>query len=140
MLDSNTYRLQFHHFGLAVRKPERAINFLADLSYQIGPRLYDDLQNVNLIMCGHLSMPDVELIYPTDSPGPLDKWLADHAQVIYHLCYTSENLEWTLTHLREKHRVLTISPPKPAILFEYRKVSFYQIQGFGMIEILEYSG
>jgi hypothetical protein len=137
VVDSNLFRLQFHHFGLAVRQPQRAIIFLTDLSYQIGQVTYDNLQNVNLVMCKHLSMPDVELIYPANSPGPLDTWLRDHTQIIYHICYTCEDLDWTLAQLRERHRILTISPPKPAILFDSQKVSFYQIQGFGIVEILE---
>jgi hypothetical protein len=137
MTDKNSFGLMFHHFGLAVRKPERATQFLMDLNYSIGQVTYDDLQNVNLIMCEHHQMPDVELIYPANTPGPLDNWLKEQSQVIYHLCYTCCDLIWTLEQLRENHRVITISPPKPAILFNYQQVSFYQIQGFGIIEIIE---
>ena len=139
MLSSNPFGLEFHHFGLAVRKPQKAIRFLTDLNYQIGSETYDDLQNVHLRMGEHASMPDVELIYPADSSGPLDEWLTDHAQIIYHLCYVSENVEQTVAKLRQKHRIITISPPKPAILFNFQKVSFYQIHGFGLVEILEHT-
>ncbi|QUY43028.1 VOC family protein [Acaryochloris marina] len=137
MISSNPFGLEFHHFGLAVRKPQKAIHFLRDLDYQIGPETYDELQNVNLRMGEHSSMPDIELIYPTDSPGPLDEWLTDYAQIIYHLCYVSENVEQTIDKLRQEHRIITISPPKPAILFNFQNVSFYQIHGFGLVEILE---
>jgi hypothetical protein len=30
-----------------------------------------------------------------------------------------------------------LSPPQPAVLFGGRKVSFYSVAGFGVIEILE---
>jgi hypothetical protein len=139
VLESNLFGLEFHHFGLAVRKSEKAVQFLRNLNYTIGPSIYDVLQNVNLLMCVHQSMPDVELIYPADSPGPLDNWLRDYNQIIYHLCYTCNDLDWTLTQLRDAHRVITLLPPKPAILFEYQKVSFYQVQGCGSIEIIENS-
>lgn len=137
MRESNDFGLAFHHFGLAVRKSEKAIKFLSDLEYTIGSSTYDELQNVNLVMCTHPVMPDVELIYPADSPGPLDSWLKDQTEIIYHLCYTCDDLEWTLEQIRIRHRLITVSPPKPAILFDYQKVSFYRVQGFGMIEIIE---
>jgi Glyoxalase/Bleomycin resistance protein/Dioxygenase superfamily len=139
MAETNQFVLEFHHFGLAVRKSDKAIAFLANLNYSIGNSIYDELQNVNLIMCCHQIMPDVELIYPSESPGPLDGWLKEQSEIIYHLCYTCLDLEFTLTQLRAKHRVMTISAPKPAILFGDRKVSFYKVQGFGIIEILENS-
>jgi hypothetical protein len=139
MSDVNLFGLTFHHFGLAVRKQDRAIFFLRDLNYRIGQRIYDELQNVNLIMCEHDQMPDVELIYPADSPGPLDNWLRDQHSIIYHLCYTCDNLDLTLSRLRDRHRIITISPPKSAILFDYKLVSFYQVHGFGIIEIIENS-
>jgi hypothetical protein len=35
------------------------------------------------------------------------------------------------------HRTMVVSPPKPAVLFDYRPVSFYMVRGFGLIEIIE---
>jgi len=37
-------------------------------------------------------------------------------------------------------RVLCISDPKPSVLFGGRNVSFYQIDGVGMVEMLEQNG
>jgi Glyoxalase/Bleomycin resistance protein/Dioxygenase superfamily len=137
MTEINKFGLDFHHFGLAVAKPEKAVLFLKDLHYNVGDSIYDDLQNVNLIMCNHENMPNVELIYPANKPGPLDIWLKDNSEIIYHLCYSCTDLELTLKQLRLKHRVMTVSAPKPAILFSGERVSFYKVQGFGIIEILE---
>jgi methylmalonyl-CoA/ethylmalonyl-CoA epimerase len=137
MLDVNIFGISFHHFGLAVSKPEKAISFLNNLNYKIGDSTYDEIQNVNLVMCNHTTMPDVEVIYPALSPGPLDRWLKENSEIIYHLCFSSQNLDFTLSKIRAKHRLITISDPKPAILFGNKKVSFYKVQGFGIIEILE---
>jgi methylmalonyl-CoA/ethylmalonyl-CoA epimerase len=58
--------------------------------------------------------------------------------VIYHVCYTTDNLGSALAGLEKAGtRVICASPPKPAILFGGRKVSFYNVAGIGLIEILE---
>jgi Glyoxalase/Bleomycin resistance protein/Dioxygenase superfamily len=129
--------LSFHHFGLAVQKVDRAVSFLQDLGYQIGTSTYDPLQNVNLMMGKHQSMPDVEIIYPADTAGPLDNMLKANPENIYHICYVTMNLEMSLEAMKVKHRVMMIAKPQPAILFGGDPVSFYKVQGFGIIEILE---
>jgi hypothetical protein len=133
-----SYGLSFHHFGLAVTAPEKAISFLKGLNYSIGETIYDELQNVNLIMCKSETMPDVEVIYRADTPGPLDSILKSFREVIYHLCYTTADLQDTLKRMRDDmHRIIDISPPKRGVLFSGKMVSFYQVVGFGIIEIIE---
>lgn len=132
--------LVFHHFGLAVKDEEPAIQFLNDLDYSIGGKIFDPLQNVNLRMCSHLTMPSVEVIMPADGKSPIDTIIAKHGTSIYHLCYTSLNVEQSLAFLEQKgHRILPISPPQKAILFNNQCVSFYNILGFGIIEIIDTS-
>ena len=36
-------------------------------------------------------------------------------------------------------RVMTVAAPKPAVLFDGKIVGFYQVKGFGLIEIVEES-
>jgi hypothetical protein len=132
------YGLRFHHFGLAVKQPEMAMNFLAGLGYRIGPTYRDTEQEVHLMLATRRGMPAVEVIYPTEKPGPLDSILKSKDSMVYHLCYTSENRSESLRLLKaQNNRVFLLSSPRPAILFGGRKVSFYVIAGFGVIEILE---
>ena len=134
----NRFGLSFHHFGLAVSKPEKAINFLQNMGYKIGEQVFDELQNVNLIMCSGNEMPDVELIFPADTKGPLDKMLTDRNEMIYHICYSTSSIKEAVEQMREAGiRLMLMSPPKPAILFDNHLVSFYQAVGFGLIEFLE---
>lgn len=66
--------------------------------------------------------------------------LAQQPQLVYHLCFRSDNLVATLASLKaEGQRVMVVSPPKPAVLFGGRPVSFHMVRGFGLIEILEIS-
>ena len=131
------YGLKFHHWGLATKKSEKAVNFLKGLGYSISNSVFDPVQNVNLIMCTHPAMPDIEIIYPAKTSGHLDIILKDNSESFYHICYTCKNLSDSLEIIRAENRVITISERTPAILFSDKFVSFYLVAGFGIIEILE---
>lgn len=131
-------RLAFHHLGMAVRSPVETIKVLQVLGYSISSKVYDPLQKVNLIMCNHTAMPAVELIYSDDVENPvLEDVLKHKNESIYHICYEVEDIEETIKLLKKEFRVLLISKPKPAILFENRLVAFYFIKNFGVIELLK---
>lgn len=135
---SPRYGLKFHHLGLAVKNPDAAIHFLSGLGYEIGPTHRDPLQNVYLLLCRRRGMPAVEIIFPTETPGPLAPILKASASMIYHICYESRDREKSLRALEaDQNRVLLVSSARPAVLFGGRKVSFYMVPGFGLFEILE---
>jgi methylmalonyl-CoA/ethylmalonyl-CoA epimerase len=131
--------LVFHHFGLAALRPDEAMAFLASLGYRIGERVFDPAQNVHLAMGAHETEPAVEIIWPGETKGPLHGLAERHpAGVIYHVCYSTDDLASALAGLEKAGlRVLCVSPPKPAPLFGGRKVSFYQVRGIGLMEILQ---
>ena len=131
--------LAFHHFGLAVRRPEEARMFLTAQGYVLGPNIFDHAQNVNLQMGSHPNHPAVEIIWPGPTPGPVNK--LNHrcpAGIIYHLCYETNDLAGALDRLAASGlQPVCISPPTPAPLFGGRNVSFSNVPGMGLIEILE---
>ena len=136
----NKWGLAFHHLGLAAKDPKAAAHFLTGLGYRIGQMVYDPLQNVHLAMCAHDHMPEVEIISPADGPGPLDKLLSSHRDgLVYHMCYTSDDLDSSLDALEsdERFSVRSIARPTEAILFGGKRVSFYLIEGVGVIEIID---
>ncbi len=133
----NSYGLEFHHFGLAVKSPDAAFRYLSDLGYRAGSSCYDPLQKVNLAMRHHDRMPDVEVIWPGQEPSPIDRMLKQSNSMIYHLCYTSENIEGSLAALELAGlEVLPLGMAQPAPLFHGIEVSFYSITGVGIIEII----
>jgi methylmalonyl-CoA/ethylmalonyl-CoA epimerase len=136
---SKNPHLKFHHFGLAVRRPDEARIFVTTLGYRLGDSVFDPAQNVHLQLCTHDTHPTVEIIWPGDTGGPIDKLAQRHASgIIYHVCYETENLEAALAVFNgAKLRVVCISPPTHAPLFGGRSVSFYNIVGIGLIEILQ---
>ena len=134
------FGLRFHHLGLAVREPAKATNFLVALGYRIGERVFDPHQNVNLIMCDHDAMPAVEIICPGDTPGPVDKLTDKHRDgLVYHMCFETDSLASTLAAIKEKSAfwMVCAQPPKPAVLFGGKPVSFYVVSGVGLIEIID---
>jgi hypothetical protein len=134
----NSFGVQFHHFGLAVRSPERAFAYLRALGYSDGEAIYDPLQKVNLALCRHSEMPDVELIWPADGPSPLDNLIRrGGGSMIYHLCYTTRDPAASIVAMEAAGlEVMPVSPPQPAVLFGGREVSFFSILDVGMIELI----
>ncbi len=133
------FGLQFHHFGLAVKDSSFALKFLTGLGYRQERQVFDPLQNVNLILYRHGTMPDVEVVYPAAADaGPVDGLLARRPEgIIYHLCYTSSDVTESLAAIEKAGlRPFEVVPPKPAILFDGKLVSFYMVTGVGLIEIM----
>ena len=132
------FGLAFDHLGLATQNPGKAIAFLSGLGYAVAESIYDPLQKVNLVMCTSDQMPAVEVISPADEPGPLSAVLAGRSETFYHMCYRSRDLAASLLAMKESGlRLALVVPPKPAVLFGGKPVSFHMIRGFGMIEIIE---
>lgn len=138
-MTGSDFGLEFHHFGLAAKKPDAAVKFLAALGYRTDASTFDPLQNVNLMMCHHSSMPAVEIIWPASDRGPVDSLLAKHTGgLVYHLCFTATSIAESLARMAEAGiQPFEIAPPKPAVLFGGANVSFYMIPGMGVIEIIE---
>ncbi len=135
----NSYGVTFHHLGLATKQPELARVMLTGLGYGIGKTVFDPEQNVNLALCEAEGMPAVEMIFPATDASPLDGLLATHSSgLVYHLCFVTRDLPAALRSIEASGlNAFCVQKPKPAILFRMQPVSFYLVNGFGLIEILE---
>jgi methylmalonyl-CoA/ethylmalonyl-CoA epimerase len=131
--------LTFHHLGLAVKDDGQALTMLGALGYAAGERVLDPLQNVYVRLCTAPDRPTVEIVQP--GPGersPVDGINPRSNQMNYHTSYAPQDLAPTLAGLHAAGlRVLTLAPRQPAVLFGGRHVSFYRVQGFGILELLE---
>ena len=130
----------FHHLGLAAREPQAACHVLKALGYRCGEEIFDPEQNVRLVMCDHDAMPSVEVIAPGSvGKTPVDRLVAKHGGgIVYHLCYTTTDLSASLATMeKEGLHATCVAPPTPALLFGGERVSFYHLDGLGLIEIIE---
>lgn len=134
----NRLGLTFHHLGLAVKDPAIARVFLEGLGYRIHDAVFDPEQNVNLAMAIHWQMPDVEVIWPEGSTGPLDRMLNKHPKgLVYHVCYVSKDLAASISACEAAGLdPVCVAEPKKAVLFGGKEVVFYSIKGIGLIEII----
>ena len=133
----NEYGLMFHHLGLAVTQKDKAVRFVRGLGYELSEEVNDPLQKVNLIMCHSNIFPDIEIIMKSTESGPLDTLFKYRSDLIYHVCFTSQNLDKFLKALDDSgNKVYCFFNPKPAVLFNRKEVSFYIVDGFGLIEII----
>lgn len=91
-------------------------------------------------MCVHKTEPAIELIWPGSGKGPIDALVQRHVSgIIYHTCYVTEDLRAALAAFEaDGVNPICVSPPKPAVLFNGKKVSFYNIPGVGLVEILQH--
>ena len=140
MSEENAFGLAFHRLGLAVRRPDHAVCFLGGLGYAVAQPVFDPEQNVNLIMCRHsAAMPDIEIIYPAAGRSPVDTLVERRPDgIVYHVCYVTADLAASLAGLEERGlRAVCVAEPAPAILFGGRRVSFWNIVGIGLCEIIE---
>ncbi len=132
------FGLRFHHLGLAVKHEDRAIAFLEGMGYSIGERLLDPEQNVHLRMCRAADAPDFELITLAGAGGPLESIFKRHDEMIYHSCYECADFDVSMGAVAAAGlRVMPIGQRKPAPLFGGKAVAFFQVVGFGLIELLE---
>lgn len=136
---AETFGLTFHHLGLAVAKPETAQAFLSKLGYRIGPAILDPIQNVNLAMGDHATMPSVEIIWPAEEKGPLDRYLKERREgLVYHMAFAAKDLTASIAALKADPEIRAIfwAEPQEAILFQGRKIVFCIINGVGLIELV----
>ena len=128
---------KFHHYGLAIESLEVTSHYLKTLNYDLGKSVYDENQKVFCSLNTHQILPPIELLWAGDQKSPIDNILKNKGSSIYHICYEVEDLDKLLTELKANNiRFFCISTPKPAILFNFRKVCFYHIHGFGIVEYL----
>ena len=134
----NKYKLEFQHFGMAVRENQLAIKFLTGLGYRIGSEIEDSLQDVFVLEATHENMPTIEIVWPRSSDGPLESILSKGNGLIYHSCFRTINAKESISLLEQDgFQVRPIVQPTKAPLFNNQKVSFYYVSGYGLIELLE---
>ena len=134
----NLKNLKFHHIGVAVRDFNKALDFYILLGYKKTNEfeIRDELQKVDLYLLEHETHPSIELVKPYDEESPVNGYLKENDNNIYHYCYEVSNFDKVINELKKEFRIFNVVKPKPAILFNNRLVSFYYIHNVGLIELL----
>lgn len=133
--------VSFHHVGLLTDNPDAAVTVLSVLGYSIDRPVTDELQDVHLQMAhAGPGTAQIEIIAPRSAKSPLMRLLRRRDDHMYHSCFCVRSVDAVKAAIMQNGLELhTIMPPTPSILFGSAMVSFYVIQGLGLIELLECS-
>lgn len=124
--------MRFHHIAVAVSDIEHAFKalFAEAPTRPLTHMTFDSEQRayLRLLDVGGLAMELVQ-------GGPVADWLRRGCK-LYHICFEVDDLDQTLEEAKAADCVL-VSPAKPAVLFDGRRVAFVMDRVLGLVEYLE---
>jgi methylmalonyl-CoA/ethylmalonyl-CoA epimerase len=123
--------MKFHHIGIACKNINEQIAEVSAIHEIIeqSPIVFDVEQNATLVLLTLANGTKLELI-----SGKVVETLVKKNITYYHLCFEVEDI-YAETERLVNEGALLISPPKPAVLFNNRMVTFLNVS-YGMIELL----
>ena len=124
--------MKLHHIGIACKNIKNEKKNFKKLHTVIEESdiIFDKEQNAKVC----LLKTEQEVKFEFISGAPVDRLIKKGIN-LYHLCFEVDNLEKEIRKLVKNGAILA-APPKPAILFNNRKVSFLYVS-YGLIELLE---
>ncbi len=135
MMDAALAGFDFHHIGVACRSLAVEQRGWALLGYDVeGEAFTDPLQGVTgLFMTG--PGPRMELLAPLPGSTTLTPFL-DGGIKMYHHAYVVLDIE-TATDTLKARRAKIVSPPKPAVAFGGRLVTFLMLPTTMIVELIQ---
>lgn len=125
-------KCKVHHIGIACQDIQQGIKFVED-TYEVTATsavVYDPFQDAHLCMLETAHGIGIELV-----SGPQVQGLIQQSVILYHTCFEVTDFEAEIEVYRAQGCMLVL-PPKPAILFDNRRVCFLQTP-IGLVELLE---
>jgi methylmalonyl-CoA/ethylmalonyl-CoA epimerase len=125
--------MKLHHIGIAckdIQKEKERVKHFHDIDEE-SEVIYDEEQNAHVCILRLQGGDKIELV----SGSVVENVLKKQSAAYYHMCYEVYDLDKTIVDL-VKRKAFVISEPKPAILFDNRRVAFLHLS-YGVIELLE---
>ena len=124
--------MRMHHVGIACKDINKAVVEYEKNHNVISKSeiVYDELQDAELIYLRTSEGVDVEFISGRQVENIVSKGIN-----YYHLCFEVNDIETEIKKL-VSNRAFIVSPAKPSVLFNNRKVAFLYTSN-GLIELLE---
>jgi methylmalonyl-CoA/ethylmalonyl-CoA epimerase len=123
---------KLHHIGIACKDINEEIEQIRKIHtvVDVSPIVSDANQRAELCIVKTAEGISIELI-----AGEQVQNIVKKRMTYYHLCFETENIEGEIQRLQELGGFV-VSEPKPAILFNNKKVAFVQVS-YGLIELVE---
>lgn len=124
--------MRIHHIGIACEDIHLEIQKLQEIHdvESTSDIVFDKNQNANLCLVKIKDGISLELISGNQVKSLIKKKIS-----YYHICYEVDNIEDEIKRILNTGGIL-MSEPKPALLFNNRKVAFLMVS-YGIIELLE---
>lgn len=125
------------HIGIAVDSLTEAIENYKEL-FNIAPSFVETVENQRVKTAGFtVGESTVELLQATDNESPIAKFISKKGTGIHHIAYRVENLEKTLSELKEKNIILIDEKPRQGA--NGKKIAFIHPKSTGgvLIELCE---
>lgn len=124
-----------NHIGIFTKNIDKTLDEYQRLGFVLKTKIvYDSLRNIKVVLL-EFDEIIIELIEANDDRSFK---LFDKVSfpVEYHICFEVKDMDNTVQRLVEDNYHL-VSPPKPAKLFDNRRVVFLYHKFIGLIELLE---
>ncbi|MBT5399650.1 VOC family protein [bacterium] len=124
--------MNFHHIGIACNNISEAKEFVENIFIisHSTETIFDERQNVDLCLLTTNCGTNIELV----CGNTVEKFI-QKKQYLYHSCWEVENINKSIDNFCKNGSIL-ISEPKPAVLFNNRKVAFLFTK-LGIVELLQ---
>jgi methylmalonyl-CoA/ethylmalonyl-CoA epimerase len=131
--------MKFDHIGLVVADiGEYFAKFLAPVFAvpEITEIYTDNLQRSKVAFAVTENGVRIELIEPLGPDSPVAEILKRKRGGLHHLCFEAVSLDEDIARLK-RHGCMMISPPKPAVAFNNRRVVFFFTPTYEVVELVE---
>ena len=129
---------RIHHVGIAVPSLTDSIALYRRLRFRCGEVIHDPVQNVELAMCRGRAPEGIELIGAVDETSPCHRMVTVNGGGPYHLGLEVEDTEEFLRRLdRQGSAFARVGNRAKAVLFDGREVCFVNVDGVGLIELID---
>ena len=91
--------MKIHHFGCLVGDIDRSLAALQTLGYEVESRNRNDTRGVDICFVRNGSCR-IELVCPFREDSDVSGLLKKHRNMIYHVCYISEDIQKDIKKLR----------------------------------------
>ena len=129
--------MRLHHVGVVVSDLEAWLAHMLELfgAKPLGPPVEDPLQRVRVVFVDAGTGTTIEGVEPVGDDSPVARFLGSGGS-LNHLCFEVQDLDAEWGRLRGEGCV-PVSPPKPAVAFDGRRVAFLYTRERHLVELVE---
>lgn len=131
--------MKFDHIGIVVEDIQKYFDefLMPVLNIKGWSEIYTDYnQQSKVAFVETDNQCRIELIEPLNEMSPVSQVLKKKKGSLHHMCFIAEDFEKDIRRLQDS-KCLMISPPKPAVAFDNRRVVFFFTPTYEVIEVVE---